>query len=78
MIPYEALDDDGLLAMHSYGRHWLFRDKMGQDLLTRSTLCAGGSPGSAAPTAPKSLGKESPKCAAVRMWFQHAQETDLW
>ncbi len=81
MIPYEALDDDGLLAMHSYSRHWLFRNKTGQDLLTRIYtvhFVCGRQPWERSPHCSDIVRNESPKCAAVRMWFQHAQETDLW
>lgn len=81
MIPYQGLDDHGLLAMHSNGRHWLFRDRSGHDVLTRIYtvhFVCGRKPWERSPYCADLFGKESAKCAAVRMWYEHAQDSGLW
>jgi hypothetical protein len=82
MIPYYGLTDHEVLGIHEFfGRHWLFQDKNSLDLLSRiytvHFLC-GRKPWERSPNCLDMFGKQSARCAAVRMWYQHAGEANLW
>jgi hypothetical protein len=82
MIPYYGLTDHGLLGIHEFfGRHWLFHDKTNLDMLSRiytvHFIC-GKKPWQRSPDCGDVFGKQSARCAAVRMWHQHARDASLW
>jgi alpha-N-acetylglucosamine transferase len=81
MTTYRALDDDGLLPLRSGGRHWLFRRKAALDLLTRVYsvhFVCGSKPWELSPNCSGSPLRDAVRCAAVRMWHQHAREAGVW
>ena len=80
MMPFKALDGDGLFSLPSYDSHWLFRDKTVQDVLTRIHsvhFVCGRKPWERSKYCWSLFGPVSPACQVVRMWYQHEQEAAL-
>lgn len=78
MIAFNALTDDGLMAEHQNGHHWLFTDKNALDVLTRiysvHFVC------SMKPWQLKGQceGFTQAQCEAVNIWHRHAADAGIW